>query len=103
MHYISTRGHAVAQQFSEILLAGLAPDGGLYLPDAYPQVSGAELDAWRKLSYADLAFEILSRFATDIPAEDLRMLVRKTYTPEVYCNARSGVICAACSPLRALQ
>ena len=64
MHYISTRGHAAAQQFSEILLAGLAPDGGLYLPTHYPQVSGAELDAWRTLSYADLAFEILSRFAT---------------------------------------
>jgi len=103
MHYISTRGHAAAQQFSEILLAGLAPDGGLYLPDAYPQVSGAELDAWRKLSYADLAFEILSRFATDIPAEDLRMLVRKTYTPEVYCNARSGEQAAQITPLCTLE
>jgi len=103
MHYISTRGHAAAQQFSEILLAGLAPDGGLYLPDAYPQVSGAELDAWRKLSYADLAFEILSRFATDIPAEDLRMLVRKTYRPEVYCNARGGEQAEQITPLRTLE
>ena len=99
MHYISTRGHAAAQNFSEILLAGLAPDGGLYLPDAYPQVSGAELDAWRTLSYADLAFEILSRFATDIPAQDLRALVQKTYTAEVYRNARSGEDAAQITPL----
>ncbi|HEX8883276.1 MAG TPA: threonine synthase [Noviherbaspirillum sp.] len=103
MHYISTRGHAAAQNFSEILLAGLAPDGGLYLPDAYPQVSGAELDAWRKLSYADLAFEILSRFATDIPAEDLRALVRKTYTAEVYCNGREGEDAALITPLCTLE
>lgn len=103
MHYISTRGHAAAQNFSEILLAGLAPDGGLYLPDAYPQVSGAELDAWRKLSYADLAFEILSRFATDIPAEDLRALVKKTYTAEVYCNGREGEDAALITPLCTLE
>ncbi|SMP70523.1 threonine synthase [Noviherbaspirillum suwonense] len=103
MHYISTRGHVAAQQFSEILLAGLAPDGGLYLPDAYPQVSSADLDAWRSLSYADLAFEILSRFATDIPAEDLRMLVRKTYTPEVYCNVRAGELAEQITPLRTLE
>ena len=99
MHYISTRGHAAAQNFSEILLAGLAPDGGLYLPDAYPQVSGAELDAWRTLSYADLAFEILSRFATDIPAQDLRALVQKTYTAEVYRNVRGGEDAAQITPL----
>jgi len=103
MHYISTRGHAAAQNFSEILLAGLAPDGGLYLPDAYPQVSGAELDAWRKLSYADLAFEILSRFATDIPPEDLRALAKKTYTAEVYCNGREGEDAALITPLCTLE
>jgi threonine synthase len=103
MHYISTRGHAAAQNFSEILLAGLAPDGGLYLPDAYPHVSGAELDAWRKLSYADLAYEILSRFATDMPAEDLRALVRKTYTAEVYCNGREGEDAALITPLCTLE
>jgi threonine synthase len=103
MHYISTRGHAAAQNFSEILLAGLAPDGGLYLPHAYPQVSGAELDAWRKLSYADLAYEILSRFATDMPAEDLRALVRKTYTAEVYCNGREGEDAALITPLCTLE
>ena len=64
MQYVSTRAAASAasqspQQFSDILLGGLAPDGGLYLPTEYPQVTGAELDAWRKLSYAELAFDCL--------------------------------------------
>ena len=60
MKYLSTRGHADRKRFCEILLEGLAPDGGLYLPEQYPQVSRADLDAWRKLSYAELAFAILS-------------------------------------------
>jgi threonine synthase len=59
MRYLSTRGNAPAQSFSDILLGGLAPDGGLYLPESYPQVTRAELDAWRSLSYAELAFAIL--------------------------------------------
>lgn len=70
MRYLSTRGHAVPQSFCDILLGGLAPDGGLYLPESYPQISRAELDAWRQLSYADLAYEILAKFITDIPAAD---------------------------------
>src|SRR5690606_17973924 len=80
MQYISTRGEAAAQSFSRILLGGLAPDGGLYLPAEYPQVTGAELDAWRTLSYADLAYEVLKKFATDIPDADLHALAHKTYT-----------------------
>lgn len=102
MKYLSTRGHQAPQSFSEILLGGLAPDGGLYLPDQYPQVSAEELESWRKLSYADLAFEILSKFCDDIPAEDLRALTRKTYTAEVYCNARAGDNIADITPLRTL-
>ncbi|HJU71771.1 MAG TPA: threonine synthase, partial [Paucimonas sp.] len=90
MQYISTRGQAPAQSFSEILLGGLAPDGGLYLPVEYPRVSGAELDAWRTLSYADLALAILKKFATDIPPADLGALTHKTYTSDVYRNARTG-------------
>ena len=78
MQYISTRGASAAQSFSQILLGGLAPDGGLYLPAEYPQVTSAELDAWRTLSYADLAFEVLKKFATDIPEADLHALVHKT-------------------------
>ena len=75
MKYISTRGQSPAKTFTEILLGGLAPDGGLYLPEQYPKVTRAELDAWRNLSYADLAFEVLSKFATDIPAADLKEIL----------------------------
>src|SRR3954452_11369060 len=95
MHYVSTRASSASAarnpaSFSDILLGGLAPDGGLYLPAEYPQVTGAELDAWRKLSYADLAYQLLRKFATDIPDADLKALTAKTYTAAVYCNARPG-------------
>jgi threonine synthase len=103
MLYISTRGQAPAQSFSQILLGGLAPDGGLYLPLAYPAVSGAELDAWRKLSYADLAVEVLKKFATDIPDADLKALVRKTYTAQVFGNGLPGEDVAQITPLRTLE
>ncbi|MBS0309242.1 MAG: threonine synthase [Proteobacteria bacterium] len=103
MQYTSTRGQSPAQSFSEILLGGLAPDGGLYLPTAYPQVSNAELDAWRKLSYADLAFAILKKFATDIPEADLKALTHKTYTAEVYRNARAGDEATQITPLHVLE
>ncbi|HEY8026233.1 MAG TPA: threonine synthase [Burkholderiaceae bacterium] len=103
MQYVSTRGQAAPLSFSQILLGGLAPDGGLYLPTAYPQVSAAELDAWRKLSYADLALEILKKFADDIPEADLRALTQKTYTAEVYRNVRPGEDAAQITPLRVLE
>lgn len=108
MHYVSTRATSASaarnpQQFSDILLGGLAPDGGLYLPADYPQVTGAELDAWRKLSYAELAYEILRKFATDIPDADLKALTARTYTPEVYRNARADESSADITPLRVLE
>ena len=102
MNYISTRGDATKKKFTEILLGGLAPDGGLYLPKQYPQITREELDAWRKLSYADLAFEVLAKFATDIPADDLKAIVHKTYTAEVYHNARQGSDTTQITPLRTL-
>jgi threonine synthase len=103
MQYVSTRGQAAPQTFSHILLGGLAPDGGLYLPAEYPQVSGDELNAWRKLSYANLALEILKKFATDIPPADLHALVHKTYTAEVYRNARAGDDAQQITPLHVLE
>ena len=103
MKYISTRGNAPAKTFTEILLGGLAPDGGLYLPEAYPQVTRAELDVWRELSYADLAFAVLSKFATDIPAADLKAIVGKTYTAEVYSNGRADSDAKQITPLRTLE
>jgi threonine synthase len=84
MKYISTRGDRTERGFSEILLEGLAPDGGLYLPVAYPKVDAATLQHWRGLSYADLAYEILSLYIDDIPADDLRALVSRTYTKDVF-------------------
>ncbi|MEO5794375.1 MAG: threonine synthase [Rhodoferax sp.] len=100
MHYLSTRGDATPRQFCEILLEGLAPDGGLYLPAHYPQVDSATLTRWRSVyhqqGYAELAFEILSLYIDDIPAADLRALCAKTYTAEVF---RTGEIV----PLRHLE
>lgn len=103
MQYISTRGHEAAPLFSDILLGGLAPDGGLYLPRVYPRVTGAELDAWRKLSYAQLAAEVLKKFATDIPVPDLEDLAAKTYTAAVYRNGRPGDDTSRITPLRVLE
>ena len=84
MKYLSTRGDRTECSFSEILLEGLAPDGGLYLPTHYPRVDTATLARWRRLPYAELAFEILSLYIDDIPADDLRRLAAKTYTAEVF-------------------
>ncbi|WP_456736344.1 MULTISPECIES: hypothetical protein [unclassified Bradyrhizobium] len=67
---------------------GLAQDGGLYVPESHPRVDHATLDAWRTLSYADLAFEILSLYVDDIPPADLKAICDKTYTPEVFGHAR---------------
>ncbi len=87
MNYLSTRGHPDRRRFCEILLEGLAPDGGLYLPESYPQVDDATLTRWRGLPYADLAFEVLSLYIDDIPADDLHALCRKTYTEAVFGTA----------------
>jgi threonine synthase len=84
MRYLSTRGHPERRRFCEILLEGLAPDGGLYLPEHYPQVDAATLTRWRGLPYAELAFEVLSLYIDDIPAADLKAICAKTYTAEVF-------------------
>jgi threonine synthase len=87
LKYLSTRGDPTPRAFCEILLEGLAPDGGLYLPERYPRVDGATLARWRGLPYADLAFEILSLFIDDIPPQDLKGLLRATYTEAVFGTA----------------
>ncbi|PKO64628.1 MAG: threonine synthase [Betaproteobacteria bacterium HGW-Betaproteobacteria-16] len=94
MLYLSTRGHPDRKHFCEILLEGLAPDGGLYLPERYPQVDAATLARWRGVfnggapgGYAALAFEVLSLYIDDIPAADLRAICDKTYTEAVYGTA----------------
>lgn len=104
MNYISTRGAGQNERhtFSDILLGGLAKDGGLYLPNDYPKVSADELATLRTLSYADLAFEVLSKFSDDIPADDLRSLTRKTYTAQVYSNVRHEESAVQITPLKTL-
>jgi len=84
MRYLSTRGGMQPQTFTQILLGGLCPDGGLAIPERYPHVGAAELAAWRKLSYAELAYEILHKFCDDIPAADLKALCAKTYTKAAF-------------------
>lgn len=84
MKYISTRGQTEHKSFSEALLMGLAPDGGLMLPETYPQITEVMLNNWRNLSYHNLAFEIISLFATDIPAEDLHDILKRTYTSDTF-------------------
>ncbi len=103
MKYISTRGQSPALSFSEILLGGLAPDGGLYLPETYPQFTDADLTAMRGMKYADLAFVILSRLIDDIPAVDLKAIIDKTYRADVYAYTRSGQDAADITPTLKLE
>lgn len=84
MKYFSSRGGMDPQDFSEILLEGLAPDGGLAVPEFYPQVALHVLESWKSLSYGELAFEVLRPYATDIPEADLKALTTRTYTRAVY-------------------
>ena len=86
MRYISTRGAWAndPQPFRAILLEGLAPDGGLAVPERYPRFSAAEFEALRPLGYRDLATAVLSRFITDILEADLRALVAKTYRKDTF-------------------
>lgn len=79
MRYISTRGGGAPQRFTDILLEGLAPDGGLYVPQAWPR---ADLGAWRRLAYPELAYAVLAGFADDVPR--LRDIVAATYTRAVF-------------------
>ncbi|HMN21530.1 MAG TPA: threonine synthase [Ottowia sp.] len=100
MNYLSTRGDATPRTFSDILLEGLAPDGGLYLPDHYPHVDAVRLAALRRIhaeqGYAALAFEILSLYIDDIPPTDLRAICARTYTAEVFGTPEI-------TPLKALE
>ncbi|MDG4552402.1 MAG: threonine synthase [Candidatus Contendobacter sp.] len=84
MRYVSTRGGMAPATFSDILLGGLAPDGGLTVPEVYPAVTSSELARWRGSSYPELAFAILRKFADDIPAADLRALIDRAYTVEAF-------------------
>ena len=84
MEYVSTRGGMSPRPFGEVVIGGLAPDGGLIVPAAYPRVSAERLNAWRELDYASLAYEVLKLYADDIPGEQLRRIVDASYTPELF-------------------
>ncbi|MDQ6917618.1 MAG: threonine synthase [Pseudomonadota bacterium] len=88
MRYVSTRsggfGSLPPQSFSSILLEGLAPDGGLAVPESYPRFSGDELAALRPLDYRQLAFAVLSRYADDLPPADLQAIIDRTYTAAIF-------------------
>ena len=84
MKYISTRGGMDPQGFSDILLEGLAPDGGLAVPETIPQVSAEQLESWRALPYHALAAEILSLFISDIDRPTLEQLTQQAYRAEAF-------------------
>jgi threonine synthase len=94
--YLSTRGHAQRRGFAEILLEGLAPDGGLYVPERYPRIDAQTLARWRTLSYQELAVAVMSLFIDDIAPAELRALVERSYRADVFGDARI-------TPLRQLE
>ena len=80
MKYISTRGGGEAKSFEEVVLTGLAPDGGLFVPEQLHKFSTQEIASWRGLSYQELAYNVMSPFVGDeIPANDLRELIDNSY------------------------
>jgi threonine synthase len=92
VRYLSTRGEpsAIRPSFGDILLAGLAPDGGLFLPERYPQVDASMLAQWRRIlteeGYAALAHAVISLFVDDIPAGDLRAMCARAYNSDHFSS-----------------
>ena len=86
MKYISTRDpNKTAYSFSDVLLKGLAEDGGLYVPESYPKISKDDLARLRTLPYHELAYDIISKFVGDsIPEQDLRDILSATYSKDVF-------------------
>jgi threonine synthase len=87
MKYVSTRGHSASQSFTDILLEGLAPDGGLMVPEQWPRIMPVKLQAMRDLPYPRLAFEIMRFFADDYPGAGLKDAVDRTYTKASFGSA----------------
>ena len=84
MQYQSTRGASLGR-FSDILLQGLAPDGGLAMPEHIPAIITAKnLREWKTLSYADLAFAVMRHYIDDIPENDLRRILHRSYHESVF-------------------
>ena len=103
IRYISTRGGDAPATYADIVLRGLASDGGLFMPQSYPQVDAGTLERWRSLSYADLAFEVLRLYASGIDEAALQAICRATYTERTYCNARAGEKASDITPVKWLE
>ncbi|MEW6120482.1 MAG: threonine synthase [Pseudomonadota bacterium] len=103
MKYQSTRGNAPHLRFSDILLGGLASDGGLYVPETYPRFSAEELAAMRGMNYRELAFAVLSLLIDDIPADDLRRIIDRTYTAQTYRYVTDRENAEDITPLKTLE
>ncbi len=84
MNYVSTRGKKNLGQFCDVLLTGLAPDGGLAMPEMIPQIDKTTLEMWKEYRYQDLAYAVMSPFICDIPEADLRAIIEKSYTVEKF-------------------
>lgn len=103
MTYQSTRGEDEGAGYSDIVLKGLAADGGLFMPRIYPQVTKTDLEDWRHLSHAELAFEILRLFATDIEEDTLKTMLAGVYRADVYNNGRTGEDFSKITPTRSID
>lgn len=103
MQYVSTRGQTPKMNFADVVLMGLAPDGGLMLPEFYPQVDELKLNEWRQLSYPKLAFEIMKLFVADIPQCDLQDIINKTYTKEIFNSDEITPVTKLCDNLSLLH
>ncbi|MBK8336461.1 MAG: threonine synthase [Sterolibacteriaceae bacterium] len=107
MEYISTRGHGTqsgtSSRFTDILLGGLMPDGGLAMPVAYPRLAASDLAAMRRMNYRELALSLLSLFADDIALADLKSIIDRTYTADIYRNARAGENTHDITPVATLE
>jgi threonine synthase len=80
MQYLSTRGGISSIPFTEAVMMGLGEDGGLLLPRTIPRIGCETLNSWQRLSYSELAFEVMSRFVDDIPSSDLKRIITRSYT-----------------------
>ncbi len=80
MKYVSTRGKAAVLEFEDVLLTGLASDGGLYVPEKMPSYSKEEIASWASLNYSELAYKIIQPFVGDaIPTDDLKNIINRSY------------------------
>jgi threonine synthase len=84
LRYVSTRGGMEPASFSDVLLTGLAPDGGLVVPERVPELSVLDLGRLRTQPYAAVAAEVMARFAPEIPAADLERMTQAAYAPEIF-------------------